>query len=253
MGDRSISGATAGSSEPKRSFVEPAQNGREAVANREEALLNAAAARDESAVSEALRNRVNVKAKNKSGQSALDIWADADGGSSTIQALLGAGSQFSSPTGSYGQYKWTGLHWAARFGETKEARRLLSLGADPNARADAGWTPLALCAFCAGPELIGLLSAAGADHKATLDEGSSLFSIAVGHGNTVFTEWCLESQAMSGPPEQEIGEAIRRLEKMPVPWDDEAALLERLRALREGLALESQMAVPKAGRKRVRM
>ena len=75
------------------------------------------------------------------------------------------------------------LHAAVAGRNAEAVRLLLDRGADPNARQQAGYTPL-LGAAAAGREgLIDLLLARGADPSLVSDDGKSVSAVAREHGH----------------------------------------------------------------------
>ena len=67
----------------------------------------------------------------------------------------------------------TPVHWAARWGDAEEARRLLEAGADVNARDQGGMTPLHWAARKGQLELAQLLVEHGADVNAADNKGAT--------------------------------------------------------------------------------
>jgi len=80
----------------------------------------------------------------------------------------------------------TALHYAATDGKIEDVRRLLTEGADVNAREVKGWTPLHGAANQGNLEIVDILIAAGADVNALDDRGEGPLFIAAavgGRGN----------------------------------------------------------------------
>jgi len=78
----------------------------------------------------------------------------------------------------------TVLHAAlAGRGDARIVSRLLAAGADVNARADGGYTPLAILAFDGNTALAELLLAHGADAAARSDDGRTALDIAQERGH----------------------------------------------------------------------
>ena len=92
---------------------------------------------------------------------------------------------------------WPALHLAAHFGNTalhaalaghgglRVVSRLLAAGADVNARAAGGYTPLHIAAFGGDVALINALLALGADADARADDGRTALAIAEANGHTL--------------------------------------------------------------------
>jgi ankyrin repeat protein len=81
-----------------------------------------------------------------------------------------------------GEAGWTPLMYAALYGDAETVRTLLTRGANPNARNDAGGT--ALMYGVEDAEKTGLLLSAGADVNARSGEGRTALLIAVGRQNS---------------------------------------------------------------------
>ncbi|HJV74906.1 MAG TPA: ankyrin repeat domain-containing protein [Noviherbaspirillum sp.] len=73
----------------------------------------------------------------------------------------------------------TPLHYASADGKDHEVSRLLSEGADPNARDDNGWSPLHFAAQASAEPVVALLVAAGAEIDALDSNGNTPLSNAV--------------------------------------------------------------------------
>ena len=80
----------------------------------------------------------------------------------------------------------TALHAAlAGRGGLRVVSRLLAAGADVNARAGGGYTPLHIVAFGGDAALLNTLLAHGADAEALADDGKTALAIAEERGHTV--------------------------------------------------------------------
>jgi ankyrin repeat protein len=78
--------------------------------------------------------------------------------------------------------KLPALHTAAQAGPYAALERLLSEGADVNARSSAGETPLMLAAARGRLDVIGLLIDRGADVNAVTDAGNTALMLAAARG-----------------------------------------------------------------------
>jgi ankyrin repeat protein len=82
--------------------------------------------------------------------------------------------------------KNTALHAAlAGRGGLRVVSRLLSAGADVNARAGGGYTPLHVAAFGGDAAIINTLLAHGADPEARADDGKTALAITEAQGHTL--------------------------------------------------------------------
>jgi ankyrin repeat protein len=82
--------------------------------------------------------------------------------------------------------KNTALHAAlAGRGGVRVVSRLLSAGADVNARAGGGYTPLHIAAFGGDAAIITTLLAHGADAEARADDGTTALAITEAQGHTL--------------------------------------------------------------------
>ena len=80
----------------------------------------------------------------------------------------------------------TALHAAlAGRGGLRVVSRLLAAGADVNARAGGGYTPLHIAAFDGDAALLNTLLAHGADAEARADDGKTALAIADERGHTL--------------------------------------------------------------------
>ena len=79
-------------------------------------------------------------------------------------------------TDSFGR---TALHYACADDDPQLCRRLLSEGADPNAKDRDSWTPLHFAAQASSLELVDLLLTSGADHRLCDCHGNTPLARAV--------------------------------------------------------------------------
>jgi uncharacterized protein len=89
----------------------------------------------------------------------------------------------------------TPLHWAVYNGNGGEVRRLISAGADVNARNDYGATPLAEAAETGNVDIIGQLLKAGADPESGNDDGQTALMIIARTSNIAAAELLLKHRA----------------------------------------------------------
>ena len=78
--------------------------------------------------------------------------------------------------------KLPALHAAAQSGSYAALERLLSEGADVNARSNGGETPLMLAAALGRLDVLGLLIDRGADVNAATDAGNTALMLAAARG-----------------------------------------------------------------------
>lgn len=91
--------------------------------------------------------------------------------------------------------KLPALHAAAQAGSYAALERLLSEGADVNARTSAGETPLMLAAARGRLDAIGLLIDRGADVNAATDAGNTALMFAAARGQVDAVRALIESGA----------------------------------------------------------
>ena len=89
----------------------------------------------------------------------------------------------------------TALHWAAYYGETALASRLLRAEADPDVRNDYGSTPLGEAAAKGDMDMIELLLDAGADVESENQEGQTALMAVARTGNVEAAELLLDAGA----------------------------------------------------------
>jgi ankyrin repeat protein len=100
----------------------------------------------------------------------------------TVQALLARGAD----VGARSRNSTANMPLHAAIAGRRDAeviRRLVEGGADVNARAGGGWTPLHLAASRGDVALIDYLLAQGAQPRATADDGRGIVEIAAAYGH----------------------------------------------------------------------
>ena len=100
----------------------------------------------------------------------------------------------------------TPLHWAVYNGNGGEVRRLISAGADVNARNDYGATPLAEAAETGNVDIIGQLLKAGADPESSNDDGQTALMIIARTSNIAAAELLLKHRASVNATEKWRGQ-----------------------------------------------
>ena len=80
------------------------------------------------------------------------------------------------------------IHSATSRGDAAMVKKLLELGADPNAKQQSGWTALHNAASQGNVEVVRLLRAKGADLAARTDDGKTAADLAAERGHTVLAE-----------------------------------------------------------------
>ena len=84
-----------------------------------------------------------------------------------------------------GDYNWTALHFAARFGKEAVAAQILQAGARVSVVTNGGWTPLYLAAYIDKSSIANLLLQANANPTAVNKNGITPAQSAKhqGHGD----------------------------------------------------------------------
>lgn len=113
-------------------------------AKAQEALLRAARNGDLEGIARALREGADANGNGEDGVTALLAAVHAEE-TKAIEALVRAGADPNDPMSVFGS-AWTPLHQAASKVLEESAKALLEAGADVDARADGGMTPLMLAA-----------------------------------------------------------------------------------------------------------
>ena len=102
-----------------------------------------------------------------------------------VRALLAAGADVDAPLGD----GMTALHWAARHGDLRIARRLLAAGADREAVTRLGrHTPLHVAGRAGRAPMVAALLAAGADAEALTSTGAAPLHFAAQSGSAAAVE-----------------------------------------------------------------
>jgi len=170
-------------------------------------LLDAAKAKDWSAVREMIQAGADVGARAPDGATALH-WASYWDDVAAAELLIRAGAD----AGAANDLGATPLWLAAMNGSPAMTRTLLAAGADPNAPLLAGETPVMTAARTGDPETLELLLAAGGDPNARGSRGQTALMwaasqghpLAVGvllrHGADVNARSDAWSQRMAVPP-----------------------------------------------------
>ncbi len=105
--------------------------------------------------------------------------------------------------------------------DLKEVRRLVDLGADPNARDMSGGTPAMAVRGEFRLEMLALLEALGADLRAKDDYGGTLLTQAIQESDEEIVEWLLETGDLT---EDEDGNGLS-LADLPVRGESMARML----------------------------
>jgi uncharacterized protein len=100
----------------------------------------------------------------------------------------------------------TALHWAVRADDLETVKRLLAAGADVNAANRYGVTPLSVGATNANPGMIRILLEAGANANASLLEGETVLMTAARTGRPEVVEQLLDRGADPNAKESGLGE-----------------------------------------------
>ena len=145
-------------------------------------LFEAAALGDAARVREIARAEpASLRGRSPDGWPALHLAAHFGHGDA-VEALLGVGADVRALSDNHEAN--TALH--ASLAGRKSARVvsvLLARGADVDARAGGGYTPLHIAAFGGDVELINTLLAHGANGQARADDGTTALAIAEAHGH----------------------------------------------------------------------
>jgi ankyrin repeat protein len=145
-------------------------------------LCEAAAVGDPALLREALRtDPAGIATRSPDGWPALHLAAHFGRGDA-VDALLAARADVRA--WSDNEERNTALHAAlAGRGDLRIVSALLARGADVNARAGGGYTPLHIAAFNGHVALINVLLAHGASAEARADDGRSALAIAQEKGH----------------------------------------------------------------------
>jgi putative CocE/NonD family hydrolase len=122
--------------------------------------------------------------KDKAGRKSLHYTALEDY-SGVAELLLVKGAKIDERDG---EYNFTPLHYAARFGSTKVVEVLIAHGADIKAKDKWGYQPIHWAAYHDRPEIIELLTAKGADVNAKTSLGQTPLQLAIPKRNTASIE-----------------------------------------------------------------
>ncbi len=137
--------------------------------------------------------KLNVNKPNRFGETPL-MMAVFKGDKTIFEALLERGAN---PNGSK---NWTALHYAAASGMNDFVKKLLELGADPNAQTKAGVTPLIMAARKPSRETVLTLLRAGAYRDYCTDRGLSPADFARKAGDDELADYlAVETCAVKGP------------------------------------------------------
>jgi uncharacterized protein len=201
-------------------------------ASRDQALIDAAARGDLSAVKQLVRKGAGINAGvNAGGVGQTPLMAAVLGGQVPVaRFLLNKGAD---PNVKVGPGRLTPLTAAATGGDTALITELLAKGANVRYRAPSGWTALASAAYWDHPAAVKLLLKAGAPvdvleavalgqrdrvkklltgkNPNALYAGSTLLVLAAGKGHTEIVRWLLDNGA--------------RIDERPQEWSTSALLV----------------------------
>jgi ankyrin repeat protein len=108
------------------------------------------------------------------------------GHTALAELFLAAGADPGAPATN--ALKVTPLHAATSRGDASMVKRLLEMGADPDARQQSGWTPLHSAAALGSVEIVRLLRANHADVSARTDDGKTAADLAGERGHAALAE-----------------------------------------------------------------
>ena len=160
----------------------------------ESALRDAIRKGDAVAVIASLKAGADVNAKDKKGQTPLQLvvtFHNTANTSGVISALLKAGADVNAKDGD----GWTPLHRAAVSKDPAVVAALLKAGADVNAKDGDGWTPLSRAMVSENSALVAALLKAGADVNAKDEKGRTPLGQAVESRNPAVVAALLKAGA----------------------------------------------------------
>jgi len=148
--------------------------------NPDGALIQAAADGNIEAVKQAIAAGADVNAKDKHGNTPLDL-AAREGHKEVAELLIANGANVNAKTNG----GWTPLHYAAKEGHKEVVELLIAEGANVNAKDDIiGRTPLYQAASQGYKEIAELLIAKGADVNAKDNVGETPLDRAIRYKRT---------------------------------------------------------------------
>jgi ankyrin repeat protein len=154
-------------------------------------LIDAVKRQDAAAVRSLLASRVDLKATDADGSTALH-WAAQRNNLPLVDMLLAAGGDAKAAT----RYHVTPLYFACLNGNTAIVERLLKAGADPNGTSHEGQTMLMTAALSGRAETVRLLLTRGATVNAKEPyKGQTALMWAASEGNTDAAAVLLEAGA----------------------------------------------------------
>ena len=148
----------------------------------------------------------DARAKAADGQTAL--MTAARGEAAGLLALLNSAAK--EDVNAKDENGWTALVWAitGEGGDPATVAALLAAGADVNAGADAGYTPLLAAAESADLPVLRLLLAAGADVNAQNGDGATPLMLAAGENTLPVVEALLAAGADKGRKDKSGRDAL---------------------------------------------
>jgi ankyrin repeat protein len=162
-----------------------------AAQSRDTRLIDAARRDDVAAARALLAQRVDLRAADADGSTALH-WAAQRNNLAMVELLLDAGADAKAST----RYNVTPLYLAALNGNAAIMGRLLDAGADPNGTAHEGQTMLMTAALAGKADAVRLLLTRGATVDATEPyKGQTALMWAAAEGNTAAAAVLLEAGA----------------------------------------------------------